>query len=307
MDAFEFMRFDFNNYNSLTNEQIIEVEDLVNQWIKESHEVVTEVLPIEEAKKKHAMALFDEKYGDKVRVVEMGVSTEFCGGTHVSNTSDIKEFALVSIESIGSGIFRGTAVTGESAFELLQESLVNKTNDLQTLKQKALSIVSEASKENITLTFNDDFDMGNVHGYRYVLKLNEHIEYVSKLVKELDKEYQNKKSQNALSNLSSYESLIENNALVISEDGKDTNVLKDLASALLNKYSLKACLISSVNQDKVTFVCATDGKINAGQIVKACAQVCGGNGGGKPNMAQAGGKDVSKVAEALEEAKALLK
>ena len=307
MDAYEFMRFDFNNYNSLTNEQIIEVEDQVNTWINEAHEVVTEVLPIEEAKKKHAMALFDEKYGDKVRVVEMGVSTEFCGGTHVSNTKDIADFEIVSIESIGSGIFRGTAVTGENAFELLQQALVNKTNDLQTLKQKALTIISNAKAENIELSFNDDFDMENTKGYRYVLKLNEHIEYVSKLVKDLDKEYQNKKSQNALSNLDSYKESIVNDTLIIKESDKDTNVLKDLASALVNKYNLRACLISSINGDKVTFVCATNGTINAGAVVKACAQVCGGNGGGKPSMAQAGGKDISKVDEALNSITDLLK
>jgi alanyl-tRNA synthetase len=121
LDAAEFMRFDFNNYNNLTDEEILKVEDEVNAWIKEGHEVVTEVLPLEEAKKKHAMMLFDDKYGDTVRVVEMGVSTEFCGGTHVSNTKEIEDFEIVSIESIGSGIFRGTALTGKDAFENLQE------------------------------------------------------------------------------------------------------------------------------------------------------------------------------------------
>ena len=126
--------------------------------------------------------------------------------------------------------------------------------------------------------------------YLTISKLNEHIKYVSELVKELDKTYQNKKSQQALSSLDSYSSLIENNKLFIKEDSKDTNVLKDLASALVNKYSLDLCFITSVNGEKVTFVCATNGSLNAGQLVKTAAQVCGGNGGGKPTMAQAGGK-----------------
>ena len=307
LDAYEFMRFDFNNYNSLTDEEIIKVEDLVNEWIKESHPVVTEVLPIEEAKKKHAMMLFDDKYGDTVRVVEMGVSTEFCGGTHVSNTSEIEDFEIVSIESIGSGIFRGTALTSKNAFENLQESLANKKNDLNTLIQKGKSIVEKAKSEGINLTFNDNFDYGNVKGYRFVLKLNEHIKYVSDLVKELDKEYNNKKSQKALSNLDSYSQLIENNKLFIKENDKDSNILKDLASALVNKYNLDVCFISNVCGDKVTFICATNGKYNAGNLVKSAAQICLGNGGGKPTMAQAGGKDITKLEDAINNVKEQVK
>jgi alanyl-tRNA synthetase len=307
LDAAEFMRFDFNNYNNLTDEEILKVEDEVNAWIKEGHEVVTEVLPLEEAKKKHAMMLFDDKYGDTVRVVEMGVSTEFCGGTHVSNTKEIEDFEIVSIESIGSGIFRGTALTGKDAFENLQESLVNKRNELNTLLAKANSIVSEAKQKGIDLAFKDDFDMSNVRGYRFVLKFNEHIAYVSNLVKELDKEFNNKLSQQALSNLDSYKDQIEGNALFVSEKDKDTNVLKDLASALLNKYALEVVFVSNVSGDKVTFVCASKGNINAGQLVKAAATVCGGNGGGKPTMAQAGGKDSTKIAEAISAVKELVK
>lgn len=307
LDAAEFMRFDFNNYNNLTDEEILKVEDEVNTWIKEGHEVVTEVLPLEEAKKKHAMMLFDDKYGDTVRVVEMGVSTEFCGGTHVSNTKEIEDFEIVSIESIGSGIFRGTALTGKDAFENLQESLVNKRNELNTLLAKANSIVSEAKQKGIDLAFKDDFDMSNVRGYRFVLKFNEHIAYVSNLVKELDKEFNNKLSQQALSNLDSYKDQIEGNALFASEKDKDTNVLKDLASALLNKYALEVVFVSNVSGDKVTFVCASKGNINAGQLVKTAATVCGGNGGGKPTMAQAGGKDSTKIAEAISAVKELVK
>ncbi len=307
LDAAEFMRFDFNNYSNLTEEDIIAVEDLVNTWITEGHDVVTEVLPIEEAKKKHAMMLFDDKYGNFVRVVEMGVSTEFCGGTHVSNTSQISDFEIVSIESIGSGIFRGMAYTGDLAFESLQESLANKKNDLNTIISKGKNIVEEAKKDGIVLSFNDNFDYGTVKGYRYVLKLNEHIKYVSDLVKELDKEYQAALSKKALSNLDSYESLIENNSLIIKENDKDTNTLKDLASALLNKYNLNVCFISNISGGKLSFVCAASGAYNAGQIVKCAAQICGGNGGGKPNMAQAGGKDTSKLDEAINSVKDLIK
>ena len=110
----EYCRFDFNNYQNLTDEEIIKVEDLVNQYINEAHLVDTKVLPIEEAKKLGAMALFGEKYGAYVRVVDMGISKEFCAGTHVANTKEVNEFMIVSVESIGSGTFRALAVTGRN-------------------------------------------------------------------------------------------------------------------------------------------------------------------------------------------------
>ena len=125
----EYCRFDFNNYENLTDEQIIKVEDIVNEKIKEGLTVNTLLLPIEEAKKLGAMALFGEKYGDIVRVVDMGYSKEFCGGTHVKNTKDIKHLSIASVESIGSGIFRCLAYTGDDDFKHLKDSLVNIEDD----------------------------------------------------------------------------------------------------------------------------------------------------------------------------------
>ena len=108
----------------------MKIEDLVNQYIKEAHIVDTKVLPIEEAKKLGAMMLFSEKYGDKVRVVDMGVSKEFCAGTHVENTSDIESFAIASIESIGSGTFRCTAYTSAKAMDYIKNSQANVNDTL---------------------------------------------------------------------------------------------------------------------------------------------------------------------------------
>ncbi len=286
-----YMRFDFNNYNSFNDEEIIKVEDLVNKYINEAHKVDTKVLPIEEAKKLDAMALFDDKYGDLVRVVDMGVSREFCAGTHVSNTSDIKSFQIVGFESIGSGVFRCLATTGSNAFNLLKENLKNLEEELNTIKNKINTIIEDAKKEGINLSFTDDFDYGTNEGYRYVLKLKEHIAYLSNVSKNLDKELKNSKSKNALSNLDSYHNeIIDSKYLFIKEDGKDTNVLKDLASALLNKYSLELVFISSINNNRITFVAKTNNKINASDIVKKAASLCNGKGGGKPDIAQAGGE-----------------
>lgn len=301
-----YMRFDFNNYNALTDDDIASIEDLVNQYIKEAHPVVTHVLPIEEAKKLDAMALFDDKYGDLVRVVDMEVSKEFCAGTHVKNTKDIVNFEINSIESIGSGIYRCLATTGNDSHVLLLQNEANLLNEIETLRSKGNAIVAKAHDEGIKLSFKDDFKTKYSFGYRSILELKEHIKALSNQVKALDKQYQGLKSQNALNDLDSYQNQIENNCLFIKENNPDINVLKDLASALQNKYSLKLVFISSVNNDKVTFIAKTDKSVNASNLVKAAAQICDGNGGGKPDLAQAGGKNPLKVDEAILAVKGLI-
>ena len=301
-----YMRFDFNNYNPLSDEDIINVEDLVNRYINDKHSVITNVLPIEEAKKLDAMALFDDKYGDLVRVVDMEISKEFCAGTHVKNTSDIINFEINSIESIGSGIYRCLATTGPDSHKLLLENVSNLLSELETITNKGNNIKNNALKEGIKLDFIDDFKVRNQFGYRSILELKEHIMALSNQVKALDKQYQNLKSQNALSTLDSYESLIENNSLFINDEGTDINVLKDLASALQNKYNLKVVFISSLRDDKVTFIAKTDKSVNASNLVKTAAMICDGNGGGKPDLAQAGGKNPLKVNEAIKAVKELI-
>ena len=298
-----YMRFDFNNHNSLTDENILEVESLVNKYINEKHNVVTHVLPIEEAKKLDAMALFDDKYGDLVRVVDMEVSKEFCAGTHVKNTFDINKFEIVSVESIGSGIYRCLATTGNKAFELLKEQLSNLFKELDTILNKGKSIVETAKTQNIVLNFTDDYKTTKDEGYAFVLDLKKHIEYASNLVKNLDKEYQQAKSKNVLNDLSSYENLIIDNKLFINVDSLETNLLKDLAQALQNKYKLDLVFITSLSTDKVSFVAKTSQKYNASDLVKKAALICDGKGGGKPDIAQAGGKDITKVDEAIKAVK----
>ncbi len=301
-----YMRFDFNNYNALTDEDIIKVEDLVNSYIKEAHPVITHILPIEEAKKLDAMALFDDKYGNLVRVVDMDVSKELCAGTHVKNTRDIIHFEINSIESIGSGIYRCLATTGSDSHKLLLENESNLLNEIETLINKGNQIVTSAQSEGIKLSFVDDFKSKNNYGYRSILELKEHIKALSDQVKALDKKYQGLKSQNALSNLQSYENQIENNCLFVSENNPDINILKDLASALQNKYNLKVVFISSICDNKVTFIAKTDKSINASSLVKTAAQICDGNGGGKPDLAQAGGKNPAKVMDAIKAVKDLI-
>ncbi len=302
----DYSRFDFNNYQTPTDEELLKVEDLVNQYIKDSYNVKTLVLPIEEAKKLGAMALFSEKYGSVVRVVDMGISKEFCAGTHVENTADVIKYCIYSFESIGSGVFRITASTGPNAMEILKKNVSNLKANLDQAILKATEILKEARRENVELNYNYELREIHVEGYRYILALRGEVVKAQNALKELEKEYQNKKSQNALKSLDKFDSLIENNKLFVKVDVENTNLLKDMATALRNNKGLDVVLLAYANDSKVTFVCATSKSFDARNVVKEACAICGGGGGGKPDLAQAGGKDPSLVDKALDHLKAVI-
>ena len=295
----EYCRFDFNNYQNLTDEEIIKIEDMVNDFIKEAHNVNTQVLPIEEAKKLGAMALFGEKYGAMVRVVDMGVSKEFCAGTHVANTAEIEKFYIASIESIGSGTFRCLAYTSNNAMSLIKEYTKNLENTIDTIIAKANEMVRAAKEEGISLTFNYIKRNIDVCGYRYILALRKEVAKCQNEVKELEKDYTAKKSQNALKSLDKFDSFIKGNKLIAKTDVLDSNLLKDMATALRNNKNLDVVLLAAADSNKVTFVCAAKAPYNASNIVKEATKVTGGGGGGKPDLAQAGGKNPLLVDDAL--------
>ena len=302
----DYSRFDFNNYQTPTDEELLKVEDLVNHYIKDSYNVKTLVLPIEEAKKLGAMALFSEKYGSVVRVVDMGISKEFCAGTHVENTADVIKYCIYSFESIGSGVFRITASTGPNAMEILKKNVSNLKANLDQAILKATEILKEARRENVELNYNYELREIHVEGYRYILALRGEVVKAQNALKELEKEYQNKKSQNALKSLDKFDSLIENNKLFVKVDVENTNLLKDMATALRNNKGLDVVLLAYANDSKVTFVCATSKSFDARNVVKEACAICGGGGGGKPDLAQAGGKDPSLVDKALDHLKAVI-
>ena len=302
-----YSRFDFNNYETLTDDEILKVEDIVNNYIKEAHKVETLVLPIEEAKKLGATALFDEKYGDIVRVVKMEVSTEFCGGTHVRNTSDIEKYAIYSFESIGSGIFRVTAATSKDAMKYVKESTKNVEDTIDQVLNKQNELIEKAKSEGIELkplAFKEDL---KEFGYRYILALRKEVKDIQAKYHELEKEYNAKKSQSALKGLDQFDNEIVNNKLFTVTDVTDINLIKDMATALLNNKNLDIVLFASVNGPKLTFVAAAKAPFNAVDVIKEATKITGGGGGGKPNLAQAGGKDTTKVNEALAHLKELYK
>lgn len=274
----EYGRFDFTHFEKPTEEQLNEVERLVNEQIALAEPIVTEVMDVEAAKNSGAIALFDEKYGDTVRVVSMGdFSKEFCGGTHANNTADLCVFKITSEESIGSGIRRITSETKYDAYKdfkteeqyLLECAKLMKLQSWQGFKEKLVAL----QEENAQLRKEND------------------AHKQAELLSSADTAVQQAEIINGLS------------CVLLSLNGFDTNSLKAYAENVRNKLVDGFVFVSNTTDGKVTFVCASSkaaiskGK-KAGDIVKAAAQLTGGNGGGRPDMAQAGGKDTSKVQEA---------
>lgn len=273
------LRFDFAHFSALTEEEIQKVEELVNQEIQKSTPVITKVMNIEEAKKSGAMALFGEKYESDVRVVTMGgFSKELCGGTHVANTGVITAFKIISETGVAAGVRRIEALTGGGVFAYYKE-LENT--------------LFEAAK---------------------LLKSNPHdlldkIAHLQGEIKSLNSENESLKSRMAKDALGDVMNQVKEingvKVLATAVSGVDMNGLRDLGDQLKEKIGNGVVVLASTVDDKVSLMAmATDDAMkkgaHAGNLIKAIASIVGGGGGGRSNMAQAGGKDPSKVAEAIE-------
>ena len=298
----KFVRFDFNNYEPLTDEKLLKIEKLVNEYINEAHQVNINYMSIEEAKKTGAMALFNEKYGNVVRVVDMGVSKELCGGCHVKNTSEIKQFMIASYESIGSGIFRITGVTGPNALDVLKESLSNVYQDIDGLVNKGNKLINlhnDLKSENKV-----EFIEPTKTGYELILALRLEKIRLSKALRNLELEINDRNRENSVKDFGKYKDLVKNNCLVTIVD-VPKDLLKELAKTLLNNLSLNVCFLAYKDEKSITFVCSCKKGYNAVDYIKKATSITGGGGGGKPDIAQAGGKDITKLEMALEAVKDL--
>lgn len=256
------LRFDFTYPKAMTTEQIEEVEDLVNTMIARSIAGNVEELPIEEAKNKGAIAMFGEKYGDTVRVVSFSdVSVEFCGGTHVKNTSDIGSFYIIKESGVSAGVRRIEAVCGASAIKYTKE-IISKMNEIQAEVK------------------NNDVIAG-------IKKLKDQI-------KDLKKELETAQSQTSTP---INEELIGDTKVVVSvvENGD----LKKIVDDMKNATEKLAILLLQAKDDKVMIVAGSKNtNIKAGDWIKNIAPIVGGGGGGRPDFATAGGKDITKIEEA---------
>ncbi len=281
------LRFDFSHFEAMTPEEIEKVEQIVNQEIQAALPVVTDIMSIEEAKKTGAMALFDEKYAEKVRVVSMGeFSKELCGGTHVSNTSQILVFKILSEAGIAAGVRRIEALTGDAVFTYYKE-----------IEQQ----LHQAAKTAKTTPAG----------------LNEKIEHLQAEIRELHSENESLKSKMAKDALGDVMNQVQEiggvKVLAARVDGVDMNGLRDLGDQLKEKLGEGVVVLAGAVDGKVCLMAtATDEAqkkgAHAGNLIKAVAGLVGGGGGGRPGMAQAGGKNpdgidaaIAKVAEVAAE------
>jgi len=274
----ERLRFDFSHFGSITAEELVEIERKVNEQVWLGTPVVIEQMPIDDAKSLGAMALFGEKYGDIVRVVQVGTySIELCGGCHVNNTSEIGIFKLLGESGIGSGVRRIEAVTGKQAY-LYYES------QLDLLKQAASQLKSNVSD------------------------VPKRIDALHGQVKELQRE--NESLQSKLSHIeagSLLDGIVkvgEISVLCAKVNASNMEALRNIVDELKTKLPASVIVLGAAADDKVNLAAAVSADLvkkgfHAGKIIKEAAQHCGGNGGGRPDMAQAGGKDIEKLEEAL--------
>ena len=298
----EKFRFDFSYSGKMTDEKILEVEKFANDMIKENLIVSTEVLPIEQAKKLGAMALFNEKYGEIVRVVKIGKSIELCGGAHVANTKEIGKMAINLCESKGSNIYRIEGCTNKAIEETLNKTIKPYTDEILNLLIKARSILDSAKKEGIKLDFDAEIDNKKPQSYKDIIYNKNQLQYLHHEVKQLEKKYNDLKEKNSLSNLDVYRENIKQikslPTLIMITDNKEVNILKVIADEIVNEMKEGFVFFANVTEDnKINFISRSTCKINSGKIVKEAAQMAEGNGGGSPTFAQGAGKAITKLEE----------
>ena len=279
------LRFDFTHFSAMTSEELKKVENMVNDQISKGLDVIVKNMPIEEAKKTGAQALFGEKYGDIVRVVNMGgFSVEFCGGTHVKNTSEIMAFKIISESGVAAGVRRIEALTSDGLMKYyaqVEETLKNASHLLKATPENLADKITHMLAENKTL----------------------HSEVES---------LKNKMAQDAAGDVMDQVKEVKGVKLLAAQlDGIDMNGLRDLGDQFKAKMGEGVVVLASGNDGKVSLMAtATDGAVkqgaHAGNLVKAIAGCVGGGGGGRPNMAQAGGKNPAGIPDALAKAAEVL-
>ncbi|WP_223670776.1 alanine--tRNA ligase [Kangiella shandongensis] len=277
----ERLRFDFSNPEAVSREELAQVERLVNEKIFENHPVEAAVMSMDEAKEQGAMALFGEKYGDEVRVLTMSpFSVELCGGTHVKRTGDIGPFKIVAETGIAAGVRRIEAVTGERAVAWMQQS----ESKLHTLGKLLKSDPAQS-----------------------VEKVEQLLDKSKQLEKQIE-QLQGKLASSQGSDLASNAEDVNGVKLLVSKlEGVEPKALRDMQDQLKNKLGSSIVVLAIAKDDKVSLIAGVSkdliGKVKAGDLVKMVAEQVGGKGGGRPDMAQAGGKDASALPAALESVK----
>lgn len=299
----ETLRFDFTYTGKIHDDSIIEVERKVNEKIDACYFADIKEMSIEKAKETGAMALFGEKYGDKVRVVKFGPSVELCGGTHVTNTGNIRRFAIKSIESKGLNVYRIEAVC-DTNLEIELFKIIKPYNDeMILLLKKAKKIVADAKEDGIDLTLDIQISNERPTCYKDILENKGEVERLRKQIADLDKKYKEELTSKALSKTDEYVndkvSGIYGDVVIKEFNNEDMTTLKQLAGSICAKLENGIVFLVNVKEDSLNFVAKENDllkdKFNVGMLIKDVSKIAEGNGGGSSTFAQGGGTNPFKL------------
>lgn len=305
-----YFRFDFTYRNILKEEDILRIEERMNEVVKQSITPFIEEMPIEQAKKLGAMALFSEKYKDIVRVVKIGDSVELCGGCHTKNTKDIQKVAITNVSNKGADVYRIEGVTKDKIEDAIILATKEYNDKMVKLIMKAKNIVAAAKKEGYKLEFNEKIENLNNDSYRDIIFNRRQVETLSTKVKNLEKKYSELKENDVVNHLNDYIAnieLINGTKAIIMKTKMDVSILKTLADHLLNSIKTGIIFFANEKNGKISFIARSNCKTSAASVVKMAATKSEGNGGGSDTFAQGGGKTSDYIDEIIENVKEIIK
>ena len=298
----------------MSDELIVNIENSVNEKVNQGIDTKIEFMPLEDAKQKGAMALFEDKYDNIVRVVTMGDSIELCGGTQVKNTKEIERIAILSLENKGSNTYRIEGTTSKNISSELKKIVKPYTDEITKLLEKTKNIIKQAKKEKIDIDFDFELNQQDLDSYQDVIYYKEQLERLKISVKKLEKDYNEGIANKSISNIDDIiknnEVINGNNILIVITNNYEVPILKQLVDNITNSQENSFVLLANKNKENVNIICKTNinnENIHCGNIVKDICQKCSGNGGGNQFFAQGGGSDAKDLSKHLEDLKEQLK
>ena len=307
-------RFDFSYRGRLSDQLIVDIEKKTQERINKNIDTLIETMPIEDAKKKGAMALFEDKYDKTVRVVTIGDSIELCGGTHVTNTRDIGSFAILKVENKGSDTYRIEGATNDKIESQIYEVIKPYHEEITKLLTKAKELVKVAKKEKVEAYFDFDINYQLLDSYADVVYYKEQLERLKLSVKKLEKSINDEITNKSLNNIDAFikakEDINGMNVIVATTKNYEVPVLKQLVDNITNTLDNSFVLLANLNNNSVNIICKTNinnDNIHCGNIVKDICTKCSGNGGGNKLFAQGGGSNAENINEYLKDIKEKLK
>lgn len=308
----ETFRFDFTYQGKLSDEMILDIERKANERVNMNVNTKTEVMDINDALKLGAMALFEDKYGDNVRVVTIADSIELCGGTHVKNTKDINKIAIINVENKGSNVYRILGSTDKNIEKNMSLSISNYREEISKLLEKVKKILIDANNINIKLDFNFEVYKDYLDSYNDVIGIKNSLNDIKLKVKNLETEFLDKKSVLSTSDLSAFtDSMIKvgDLSLIIAiTNDYEISILKNIVFTLSNKYDNYFILLANIKDNNVNFVAKTNNDlINAGEVIKELSLKANGNGGGSKVFAQGGGIKIDTLSTDLQDIKTYIR